>query len=29
MNSVKWVSYKAKDLIKFKGGKEVISFDII
>ena len=28
-NSVKWVSYKARDPIKFKGGKEVVGFDMI
>jgi hypothetical protein len=28
-NLVKWVSYKARDPIKFKGGKEVAGFDII
>ena len=28
-NLVKWVSYKAKDPIKFKGGKEVAGFDVI
>ena len=29
MNLVKWVSYKARDSIKFKGGKEVAGFNII
>ena len=29
MNLVKWVSYKARDPIKFKGGKEVAGFNII
>ena len=29
MNLVKWVSYKARDSIKFKGGKELTSFDVI
>ena len=29
MNLVKWVSYKARDPIKFKGGKEVVGFDVI
>ena len=29
INLVKWVSYKARDSVKFKGGKEVISFNII
>ena len=28
-NLVKWVSYKARDPIKFKGGKEVAGFNII
>jgi hypothetical protein len=28
-NLVKWVSYKARDPIKFKGGKEVVGFDVI
>ena len=28
-NLVKWVIYKARDSIKFKGGKEVASFDVI
>jgi hypothetical protein len=28
-NSVKWVSYKARNPVKFKGGKEVAGFDII
>jgi len=28
-NLVKWVSYKARDFVKFKGGKEVVGFDII
>ena len=29
MNSVEWVSYKARDPVKFEGGKEVIGFNII
>ena len=29
MNSVEWVSYKARDSVKFKGGKEVAGFDVI
>ena len=28
-NLVKWVSYKARDPIKFKGGKEVVGFNMI
>ena len=28
-NLVKWVSYKARDPVKFKGGKEVVCFDVI
>ena len=28
-NLVKQVSYKARDSIKFKGGKEVASFNVI
>jgi len=28
-NLVKWVSYKARDLIKFKGSKESTSFNIV
>ena len=29
MNLVKQAIYKARDFVKFKGGKEVIGFDII
>jgi len=28
-NLVKWVSYKTKDLIKFKGGKESTSVNMV
>jgi len=28
-NLVKWVVYKARDPIKFKGGKESIGFNVI
>ena len=28
-NLVKWVSYKARDSVKFKRGKEVIGFNVI
>ena len=28
-NLVKWVSYKARDSIKFEGGKEVVGFNVI
>ena len=29
INLVKWVSYKARDSVKFKGGKKVAGFDVI
>ena len=28
-NLVKWVSYKARDSVKFEGGKKVAGFDVI
>ena len=28
-NLVKWVIYKARDSVKFKGGKEVAGFNVI